>query len=75
LSKTKFSTLTFGYFFPWMLSAFKHLDFSLSKISLQDNLGANLNPDLKIFLNTFTRFDLKYSTWWTKRKRNFKKKS
>ena len=74
LSKTKFSTLTFGYFFPRLLSAFKHLDFSLSKISFQDNLGANLNPDLKIFLNTFTRFDVKYSTRCTKRKRNCKKK-
>jgi hypothetical protein len=74
LSKTKFITLIFGYFFPRLLSAFKHLDFSLSKISFQDNLGANLNPDLKIFLNTFTRFDVKYSTRCTKRKRNCKKK-
>ena len=66
LGKTKVSTLTFGYFFPKLLSALKHLDFSLSKISFQDNLGANLNPDLKIFLNTFTRFDVKYSKKKTK---------
>jgi hypothetical protein len=28
LTKTKFETLTFGYFFPRLLLAFQHIDFS-----------------------------------------------
>ncbi len=31
LAKTKFETLTFGYFFPRLLLEFQHIDFSLRK--------------------------------------------
>ena len=51
LTKTKFETLTFGYFFPRLLLAFQHIDFALRKDSFQTHLNANINTNLKIFLD------------------------
>ena len=58
------------------LVTFKYIDLSLNKVSFQDILGANLKPDLNFFSDNFPRFDVKYSTRCTKKKRlNCKKKN
>jgi hypothetical protein len=58
LTKTRYETLTFGYFFPRLLMAFRHLDFSVRKDSFQTLLNANIKTDLKIFLEIFLKFDI-----------------
>ena len=67
--KTKFSNLTFSHFFPRLLIIVKHIDLSFNKVSFQDNLGAYLESVLKIFIDKFPRFDVKYSNRCTKKKR------
>jgi hypothetical protein len=67
--KTKFETLTFGYFFPRLLLAFQHIDFSLRKDSFQTHLNANINTNLKIFLDIFPKFDVKYCNFQKRKKK------
>ena len=69
LTKTKFETLTFGYFFPRLLLAFQHIDFSLRKDSFQTHLNANINTNLKIFLDIFPKFDVKYCNFYKRKKK------
>jgi hypothetical protein len=69
LTKTKFETLTFGYFFPRLLLALQHIDFSLRKDSFQTHLIANINTNLKIFLDIFPKFDVKYYIFIKERKK------
>jgi hypothetical protein len=60
---------TFGYFFPRLLMAFRHLDFSLRKDSFRTLLNANIKTDLKIFLDIFPKFDIQYCNYYKKKKR------
>jgi hypothetical protein len=69
LTKTKFETLTFGYFFPRLLLAFQHIDFSLRKDSFQTHLNANINTNLKIFFDIFPKFDVKYCNFYKRKKK------
>jgi hypothetical protein len=68
LTKTKFETLTFGYFFPRLL-AFQYIDFSLRKDSFQTHLNANIYTNLKIFLDIFPKFDVKYCNFYKKKEK------
>jgi hypothetical protein len=67
LTKIKFLTLTFAHLFPRLLLAFQHIDFPLRKDSLQTHLNANINTNLKIFLDFFPKFDVKYCHFYKRK--------
>jgi hypothetical protein len=66
IPETKFETLTLKHFFPRLLKTFKHFDFTLRK-------DLFLRENIKIFLNKFPKFDIKYSAYYRKKKKNLSK--
>ena len=60
---TKFETLTFKHFFPRLLKIFRHINFKLRKDSFKDQILTNIIENLKVFLKSFPKFDLKYSVF------------
>ena len=62
IHKIKYELLTFGYFFLKLLKTFNSFDFSLSLEAFKTHFFLNLPACLKIFLETFTKFDVNYST-------------
>jgi hypothetical protein len=61
IPETKFETLTFKHFFPRLLKTFKHFDFTPRKNSFKTQVNHFLRENIKIFLNKFPKFDIKYS--------------
>ena len=49
--ETKHETLTFKYFFPKLLKALRHFDFSLRKESFKLQVNLKLNEDIEKILN------------------------
>jgi hypothetical protein len=74
IPETKYETLTFKYFFPKLLSTFKSFDFSLRKDSFKTQVNLDLKESLKTFLEKFPKFDIKYSTFFRKKKKLRKSK-
>ena len=70
IPETKYETLTFKHFFPRLLSFYKHLDFSVRKDSFRLQINLNLNENLKIFLDKFPKFDIKYTAFYRKKPQN-----
>ena len=69
IPETKYETLiTFKHFFPKLLKTFSNFDFSLRKDSFRLQVNTNLNEDIKIFLETFPKFDIKYTAYHRKKK-------
>ena len=73
IPETKYETLTFKHFFPKLLSFYKHLDFSVRKDSFRLQINLNLNENLKIFLDKFPKFDIKYTAFYRKKKKKMEK--
>ena len=73
IPETKYETLTFKHFFPRLLSFYKHLDFSVRKDSFRLQINLNLNENLKIFLDKFPKFDIKYTAFYRKKKKKMEK--
>jgi hypothetical protein len=61
IPETKFETLTFK---PRLLKTFKHFDFTLRKDSFKTQVNLFLRGNIKIFLNRFPKFDIKYSAYY-----------
>ena len=66
-------TLTFKHFFPKLLSFYKHLDFSVRKDYFRLQINLNLNENLKIFMDKFPKFDIKYTAFYRKKKKTIEK--
>ena len=73
IPETKFETLTFKHFFPRLLKTFKHFDFTLRKDSFKTQVNLYLRENIKLFLNKFPKFDIKYSAYYRKKKKNLSK--
>ena len=73
IPETKFETLTFKHFFPRLLKTFKHFDFTLRKDSFKTQVNLFLRENIKIFSNKFPKFDIKYSAYYRKKKKNLSK--
>jgi hypothetical protein len=73
IPETKYETLTFKHFFPRLLSFYKHLDFSVRKDSFRLQINLNFNENLKIFLDKFPKFDIKYTAFYRKKKKKMEK--
>jgi hypothetical protein len=73
IPETKFETLTFKHFFPRLLKTFKHFDFTLRKDSFKTQVNLFLKENIKIFLNKFPKFDIKYFAYYRKKKKNLSK--
>ena len=56
-----------------LLSFYKHLDFSVRKDSFRLQINLNLNENLKIFLDKFPKFDIKYTAFYRKKKKKMEK--
>jgi len=66
IPETKYETLT------RLLSFYKHLDFSVRKDSFRLQINLNLNENAKIFLDKFPKFDIKYTAFYRKKRKNGK---
>ena len=73
IPETKFETLTFKHFFPRLLKTFKHFDYTLRKDSFKTQVNLYLSENIKLFLNKFPKFDIKYSAYYRKKKKNLSK--
>ncbi len=73
IPETKFETLTFKHFFPRLLKTFKHFDFTLRKDSFKTQVSHFLRENVKIFLNKFPKFNIKFSAYYRKKKKNLSK--
>ena len=73
IPETKYNTLTFKHFFPKLLKSCKHLDFAASKESFSTQINLNLNEYLKIFMEKFLKFDIKYTAFFRKKKKKMRK--
>jgi hypothetical protein len=73
IPETKFETLTFKHFFPRLLKTFNHFDFTLRKDSFKTQVNLFLRENIKIFSNKFPKFDIKYSAYYRKKKKNLSK--
>ena len=73
IPETKFETLTFKHFFPRLLKTFKHFDYTLRKDSFKTQVNLYLRENIKLFLNKFPKFDIKYSAYYRKKKKNLSK--
>ena len=73
IPETKYDTLTFKHFFPKLLRLCKHLDFAVSKDSFSLQINRNLNENLKIFMEKFPKFDIKYTAFFRKKKKKMGK--
>ena len=66
--ETKYETLTFKLFFPKLLKTFSNFNFSLGKDFFKFQVNTNLNEVIKIFLETFPKFDIKFTAYHPKKK-------
>ena len=53
--------------------SYKRLDFSVRKDSFRLQINLNLNENLKIFLDKFPKFDIKYTAFYRKKKKKMEK--
>jgi len=67
IPETKYETLTFKHFFPKLLKTFNFFDFSLRRDPFRLQINLHLNENLKIFLTSFPKFDIKYSAFHRKK--------
>jgi hypothetical protein len=67
IPETKYETLTFKHFFPKLLKTFSFLDFSLRRDPFRLQINLHLNENLKIFLTSFPKFDIKFSAFHRKK--------
>ena len=65
--ETKYETLTFKHFFPKLLKTFNIFDFSLRRDPFRLQVNLNLNENLKTFLSSFPKFDIKFSAFHRKK--------
>ena len=65
--ETKYETLTFKHFFPKLIKTFKVFDFSLRRDPFRLQINLNLNENLKTFLTSFPKFDIKFSAFHRKK--------
>ncbi len=65
--ETKYETLTFKHFFPKLLKTFNIFDFSLRRDPFRLQANLNLNENLKTFLTSFPKFDIKFSAFHRKK--------
>ena len=65
--ETKYETLTFKHFFPKLIKTFKVFDFSLKRDPFRLQVNLNLNENLKTFLTSFPKFDIKFSAFHRKK--------
>ena len=65
--ETKYETLTFKHFFPKLIKTFKVFDFSLRRDPFRLQVNLNLNENLKTFLTSFPKFDIKFSAFHRKK--------
>ena len=68
IPKTKFETLTFRHFFPRLLRIFQYFDFALRKESFKIQITTHLKEGLATFLKEFSKFNIKYSAFYRKKK-------
>ena len=68
-----YETLTFKSFFPKLLNFFKHFDFFARKDSFKVQINLKMDKNLKIFLDKFAKFDIKYTAFFTKKKKKLGK--
>jgi hypothetical protein len=61
------------HFFPRLLKTFKHFDFTLRKDSFKTQVNLFLSENIKIFLNKFPKFDIKFSAYYREKKKNLSK--
>ena len=73
IPETKYETLTFKYFFPKLLNSFKHFDFFARKDSFKTQINLKMDENLKIFLDKFPKFDIKYTAFFKKKKKKLGK--
>jgi len=73
IPETKYETLTFKHFFPKLLNTFKHFYFFFRIDSFKTQVNLNLNENLKIFLDKFPKFDIKYTAFFRKKKKKLGK--
>ena len=66
IAETKYETLTFNFFFPKPLNSFKH--FFARKDSFKTQINLKMDENLKIFLDKFPKFDIKYTAFFKKKK-------
>jgi hypothetical protein len=71
---SKYERLSFKYFFPRLLNTFKNFDFNLRSDSFRIQVNLNLKQGLKLFLEKFPKFNIKYSAFFRKKKKLFKSK-
>jgi len=64
--------LTFKYSFPSLLKTFKNFDFNLRNNAFRIQVNINLKEGLKVFLEKFSKFDIKYSAFSRKKKKQSK---
>ena len=72
--ETKYETLTFKHFFPKLIKTFKVFDFSLRRDPFRLQVNLNLNENLKTFLTSFPKFDIKFSAFHRKKMKKTKSK-
>ena len=67
IPETKYETLTFKHFFPKLIKTFRNFDFSLRRDPFRLQVNLNLNENLKTFLTSFPKFDIKFSAFHRKK--------
>ena len=72
IPESKYERLTFKYFFPFLLKTFKNFDFNLRNDAFRIQVNINLKEGLKVFLEKFPKFDIKYSAFFRKKKKQSK---
>ena len=77
MPETIYETFTFKHLFPKLLKTYKNFDFSLRREPFGLQVNINLTENLKIFLTSFPKFDIKFSAFHRKKmkKRNQKETS
>jgi hypothetical protein len=59
--------MTFQNIFPKLLKTFNFFDFSLRRDPFRLQINLNLSENLKIFLTSFPKFDIKFSAFHRKK--------
>ncbi len=72
--ETKYETLAFKHFFSKLIKTFKVFDFSLRRDPFKLQVNLNLNENLKTFLTSFPKFDIKFSAFHRKKMKKTKSK-
>ena len=73
IPETKYETLTFNYFFPKLLNSFKHFDYFARNESFKTQINLKMDENLKIVLDKFPKFDIKYTTFFKKKNKKLGK--